>query len=107
MGGTTPEPFNCENNFATWQASWSHAKRQWCCQMYNRGCTSVVKRYQQLPDEAKLGAGPRVSGIALSMVLVVSFAAVVTAACFVRVRAARGLREASSGRGLYATLDQL
>merc|ERR1712194_742301 len=33
-----PDPYNCEDGFANWQAGWSVAKKAWCCRHHSKGC---------------------------------------------------------------------
>jgi len=36
------DPFNCANDFASWDASWSPQKKTWCCDVHGKGCGGSV-----------------------------------------------------------------
>lgn len=33
-----PDPYNCAEGFANWQAGWSASKKDWCCKVHGKGC---------------------------------------------------------------------
>merc|ERR1711972_215735 len=33
-----PDPYNCADGFANWQAGWSAPKKVWCCAHHGKGC---------------------------------------------------------------------
>mmetsp|Transcript_71990 Transcript_71990/g.181994 ORF Transcript_71990/g.181994 Transcript_71990/m.181994 type:complete len:1187 (-) Transcript_71990:14-3574(-) len=35
---STFEAEDCEEDFADWERTWSHAKKQWCCEAVKKGC---------------------------------------------------------------------
>jgi len=39
-----PEPYNCAQGFATWQASWSPQQKEWCCRAHGKGCLQPAVR---------------------------------------------------------------
>jgi len=37
-----PDPYNCEDGFANWQAGWSVGKKAWCCAHHGKGCPNNI-----------------------------------------------------------------
>lgn len=35
-----PDPYNCADGFANWQAGWSQPKKDWCCRVHGKGCAN-------------------------------------------------------------------
>jgi len=48
---TTTLPFNCAEDFATWETTWSISKQAWCCKHQRRGCA-----VRAVPSEEDLKA---------------------------------------------------
>jgi len=37
-----PDPYNCADGFANWQAGWSVGKKAWCCRVHGKGCAGQI-----------------------------------------------------------------
>jgi len=49
------DPYNCADGFANWQAGWSVAKKEWCCQKHGKGCADQGAATSSAPYDCDAG----------------------------------------------------